>query len=57
MELDFTTPGEVRFKMTDYIKNMVNEFSETLINIKTPAEEHLFKIQETIPKLNYKEAA
>ena len=57
MDLDFTTPGEVRFNMTDYIKNMVNEFSETLINIKTPAEEHLFKIQETIPKLNNKEAA
>ena len=54
MELDFTTPGEVRFNMTDYIKNMVNEFSETLVNIKTPVEEHLFKIQEMIPKLNNK---
>ena len=54
MKLDFTTPWGVRFGMKDYIKKMVNNYPEKLVNSNTQAADHPFNIQEIIPKFNKK---
>ena len=44
MPLDYSTDGEVKVDMVDYVKEMVNEFPEELSKIKSayPANGHLF---------------
>ena len=47
MTLDYTTPGEVKIKMINYVKKMIREFPVEIKEAqKTPAAEHLFKVNE-----------
>ncbi len=47
MLLDYSTPGEVKIDMTDYVKEMINEFPTTLDgNANTPANDHLFSVDK-----------
>ncbi|KAL7574341.1 hypothetical protein ACA910_008445 [Epithemia clementina (nom. ined.)] len=47
MTLDFSSPGEARIDMTEYVKNMVDDFPEELEGrASTPWTEHLFKVNE-----------
>ena len=47
MNLDFSTAGKVKINMTDYVKNMLEEFPEnTSKKATTPAAQHLFKTRE-----------
>ena len=55
MTLDFSTPGEVKVTMLDYIKDMINEFNQhdsTGKISKIPASEDLFKVDPDSPLLN-----
>ena len=47
MTLDYTTPGKVKVKMIDYVKQMVIDFGDELVSIATtPALDHLFTMRE-----------
>ena len=47
MDLNLSVDGEVRVKMTDYLKNIVSEFLETIqIRVTSLAVEHLFTVME-----------
>ena len=50
MTLDFSTPGEVKIDMKDYVKSMVEEFPLDLPGTsRTPANENLFKVDRGKP--------
>ena len=43
MTLDYSTPGEVKIDMVDYVKEMINDFPVELDgNVATVSNEHLF---------------
>jgi hypothetical protein len=46
VKLDYSTPGEVKVEMIDYIKSMIKDFPEEIGNkvMNTPWSEGLFKI-------------
>ncbi|KAL7564329.1 hypothetical protein ACA910_007181 [Epithemia clementina (nom. ined.)] len=47
MTLDYFIPGEVKIDMTEYVKNMVDDFPEELEDrTSTPWNEQLFKVNE-----------
>ena len=47
MLLDFSTPGQVKIDMTDYVKDMIEEFPMELDGkAATPANDHLFTIDK-----------
>ncbi|KAL7564335.1 hypothetical protein ACA910_007187 [Epithemia clementina (nom. ined.)] len=47
MTLDYTVPGEAKIDMSEYVKNMVNDFPEELEGrISTPWNEKLFKVND-----------
>ena len=55
MQLDFSVAGLVKITMFDYIQEMLEDFhkfdpSKTVS--RTPAADHLFKVQSEQPKLN-----
>jgi len=55
MTLDYSKPGKVIVDMKDYVKkDMLNEFPSHELNEKatSPANENLFKINESSPKLS-----
>ena len=53
MELTYCENGTVKVGMTDYIKNMVDEFQEEIKGTAaTPAQEHLFSVDESDKKLD-----
>jgi hypothetical protein len=52
MKLDFTNKQKLKVNMTDYIKNMVNDFPEELSKSNYPWNENLFKIDTKSPNLN-----
>jgi hypothetical protein len=53
MTLDYSQPGKVIIDMVDYVKNMVSDFNyEIKKSAKTPAADHLFKINNNCKKLN-----
>jgi hypothetical protein len=54
MTLDYSTPGEVKVDMTDYVKGMINEFPEDLkkTSAVTPSNENLFKVNPKSRKLS-----
>ena len=55
MVLDYSETGKVKIDMTDYVEKMVEEFEYELPqSAKTPAAEHLFKINNNCEKLNEK---
>ena len=50
-------PGEVRINMTRYIEKIIEEFpfpDELKKGIKTPAGDHLFKVNKSATKLDMK---
>ena len=50
MTLDYSTPGEVKIDMVDYVKAMIEDFPTTLDGkVATPANDHLFKIDKGKP--------
>ena len=58
MILDYSEPGKVKIDMTDYVEKMVEEFEYELPkSAKTPAAEHLFKVNDKCEKLNDKLAS
>ena len=57
MTLDYSEPGAVKIDMTQYVENVIDEFPEDVIaTAKTPAAEHLFKIGESVEKLDEKKS-
>jgi hypothetical protein len=52
MKLDYSTPEKLKVDMTDYIKNMVNDFPEEVTKSSYPWNETLFKVDEKTPKLS-----
>ena len=56
MKIDYSSQGEVKFNMSDYVKEMIEEFGKDINmgkgNSNTPAAEHLFEIRDTADKLN-----
>ena len=54
MTLDYSTPGQVKIDMSDYIKAMVDEFPEELPGkTQCPWNENLFKIDNQSPALSF----
>ena len=52
MNLDYTVKGQVKVDMTQYVKNMIKEFPESIKKeSKTPATEKLFNAHES-PRLD-----
>ena len=50
MTLDYSTPGEVKINMTDYVKSMIKEFPKDLNGkVSTPANDHLLKVDKGKP--------
>ena len=48
MLLDFSTPGEVKVDMTEYVQDMIDEFPQELKgNVASPANDNLFKVGES----------
>ncbi len=55
MILDYGTKGKLKIDMVDYIEKMIEDFEyEFKEKAKTPAAEHLFKVDENCGKLNKK---
>jgi len=57
MILDYSVPGKVKISMKDYIDSMLKEFPHMdevnqLKEVKTPAAEHLFTVNNKAPKLS-----
>ncbi len=55
MTLDCTVKGQVLVGMTDYVKKMVSEYPEELIDspkVASPWMEHLFKVNSSSPQLS-----
>ena len=47
MDLDLLVDGEIRSTMTDFLKNIVYDFPETIQRrVATPEVEHLFTVRE-----------
>ena len=47
MNLDYTSPGEVKISMIPYIDNILKDFSEEIVGTAvTPGAELLFEVQE-----------
>ena len=52
MNLDYISPGEVIFSTEIYITEAIDAFTEKMIKtIKTPAGNHLLKVDDTCAKL------
>ena len=55
MVLDYSVPGEVTFRMDDYVTKMVADFEEMAGKVrlaKTPAADHLFEVRKEFEKLS-----
>ena len=47
MDLDLSVDGEIMSKMTNFLKNIVYDFPETIQRrVATPEVEHLFTVRE-----------
>ena len=52
MDLDYSSPGEVIMSTDRYITEAIEEFPEKMMKIiKTPAGNHLFKVDDACAKL------
>ena len=52
MDLNYRSPGEVIVSMDSYITEAIDKFPEEMTKtIKTPAVNHLFKVDDTCVKL------
>ena len=57
MKLDFSTPGEVKLDMKEYVKSMIEFFPEERKNTATtPAALHLFEVREDVKVLEEEDA-
>ena len=57
MTLDFSSEGEVKIKMVDYVKKMVEAFpEESELIATTPAALHLFEVRDDVKVLKESEA-
>ena len=55
MVLDYSKPGKLIVDMRDYVKKMLEEFKYDIKKLaKTPAANHLFKVDNKCEKLNNK---
>ena len=55
MVLDYSVPGKLIVDMKEYVNKMIEEFDYEIVKLpKTPAAEHLFKVNEKCEKLNNK---
>ena len=55
MVLDYSKPGKLIVDMRDYVKKMLEEFKYDIKKLaKTPAANHLFKVDDNCEKLNNK---
>ena len=55
MTLDYSQPGKLIVNMVDYVEKMLKDFEYKIEKIaKTPAAEHLFKVNNECGKLNKK---
>ena len=55
MVLDYSKPGKLIVDMRDYVKTMLEDFKYEIKKLaKTPAAEHIFKVNENCEKLNNK---
>jgi hypothetical protein len=52
MKLNYTTNGEVKADMKDYMSKMLEELPEKLVDAKYPRNENLFKLREDDIKLS-----
>ena len=53
MMLDYTTEGSVKIYMEDYVNKIIDEFPEEVQKVtRTPASEHLFRVDEDGDKLS-----
>ena len=55
MVLDYTTDGQVRIDMSEYVEKMVTEFPNDALQgpkVSNPASENLFKVDKRSPKLD-----
>jgi hypothetical protein len=45
--MDYSEKGKVSINMIDYIKNIIADFPEEIVSIKTsPAQDHLFTVRD-----------
>ena len=55
MKIDYSSPVEVKFDMSEYVTEMIKEFGEDINHVKgkanTPAAEYLFKVNAKCNKL------
>ena len=52
MDLDYSLPGEVIVSMDSYITDAIDKFPEEMMKtIKTPAGNHLFKVDDACVKM------
>jgi hypothetical protein len=56
MVLDYSQPGKVMVDMSNYVKDMLNEFPDKLKTRKVPWNESLFKIETNQPLLGRRKA-
>ncbi len=53
MTLDYSIPFNIRIGMLDYVEKIIDDFPEVISSpAKTPASEHLFKVDEDTPKID-----
>ena len=54
MTLDFSSPGEVKVGMVDYVKSMIDEFPEDVSgsSITSIASDGLYRVDPNSPKLS-----
>ena len=55
MTFNFEEENKLKIIMTEYVDNMINDFqykNEIKDKVKTPAAEHIFKINKKCNKLN-----
>eukprot|EP00957_Ditylum_brightwellii_P207069 15351344-Ditylum_brightwellii.AAC.1 len=57
MNLDFSKKGKVRVGMTAYVKEIIEDFPETIDgSTTTPAADHLFQVNDSAKKLDEQQA-
>jgi hypothetical protein len=53
MDIEFTSDGEAKILMTDYIKEAIEVFTEECTKpVNTPASQYLFDVDEKCAKIN-----
>ena len=59
MQINFNIEGKVKINTSQYVRDMLKSFEykmELREKVKTPADEHLFKINKNAKKLDKKKA-